>query len=251
MAQPESAQFWLAVSRLLILLFTLFIGWSTYKSHALIKELDSDNNLLLSLPENVARVFMVGLCLFLAWLSGLPAADFGFGVDHLGRAISLGLVVGLATLLVVNLLTAGAIKQFGRRIYSPWLICNILPKRRREWALIALAFIPAIAMEELLFRSLWIGGFQAIVPAPLLIAGTSIIFGLMHQPQGRLGIVLAGAINVVFSGVFLWNGQLVTTLVAHYTVNLMQLVVAHFQRDWLESYQQDLSANLIDKNLGG
>jgi membrane protease YdiL (CAAX protease family) len=91
-------------------------------------------------------------------------------------------------------------------------------------------------MEELLFRTLWIGGFGAVVPIPLLIIGTSILFGLMHLPQGQLGILVAGGINILFSILFIWSGQLLLPLTTHYTVNLLQLVIAYQQRNWLENY---------------
>jgi membrane protease YdiL (CAAX protease family) len=90
-------------------------------------------------------------------------------------------------------------------------------------------------MEELLFRSLLIGGFQTIVPLPGLILATSIIFGLMHLPQGKLGVFVSGAINMLFCLLFIWSGQLLLTLVAHYTVNLLQLMTAALlQPAWLE-----------------
>jgi membrane protease YdiL (CAAX protease family) len=140
------------------------------------------------------------------------------------------------TQLAVLVVTMQLVKRFGRQIYSPWLIRNILPRRNREWLLIAFAFLPPVAMEELLFRTLLIGVFRPIVPLWLLIIGTSIIFGLMHLPQGRLGLVLTAAINLFFCIVFVWTGELLVTFVAHYVVNMLQVIAANFQRDWLESF---------------
>jgi membrane protease YdiL (CAAX protease family) len=91
-------------------------------------------------------------------------------------------------------------------------------------------------MEELLFRSLWLGSFNQMMPWWLLTIGTSIIFGLMHQPQGQLGMILAGGINIFFCILFVWSGQLLLPLTAHYIANLFQLIVAYHQRDWLENY---------------
>jgi membrane protease YdiL (CAAX protease family) len=230
-----SPDFWLNISRLATLLFTAFIAWMTYRSHLLLKEFRPDFNLLLSLPETIARLIMVGFCLFLAWLSGLPAADLGLTVTNPCWSLSLGFGLGLLIQLIVSLITFQAIKYFGPGIYSSWLIRNILPRHRNEWLLVALAFLPPVAMEELLFRSLLIGLFQEIMPLPLLILATSIIFGLMHQPQGRLGMIGAGAINIIFCLLFLWTGELWVPLVAHYTVNLLQVVAASlYLPDWLK-----------------
>jgi len=227
---------WLNLARTGILLLTAFLGWVTYRSHLLLKEFQPNFNLLLSLPEVIVRLLLVGVCLVLAWLSGLSTADFGWlAIDPLQTFIA-GAGVGVATVLVINLVTDWSIHRFGRHIYSPLIIQNILPRRPLEWGLTALALLPPVLMEELLFRSLWIGCFSQVVSWPLLIIGTSVIFGLMHQPQGRLGMILAGSINIVFSLLFIWSGQLWLTLVAHYTTNYLQLVVAYRQRDWLENY---------------
>jgi len=232
----DATNYWLILTRLAILLFTSFIAWMTYRSHLLLKEIQPDFNLLLSLPESIARIVMVGICLFLAWTSGLTTIELGLTLTNPWWSLGLGLGVGILIQLGVNLATLQLIKHLGRDIYSPWLIRNILPRQPREWVLIALAFIPPVAMEELLFRTLLIGAFWAIIPLPLLIVGTSIVFGLMHQPQGKLGMIMAGTINILFCILFIWSGSLLVTFVAHYTVNLLQIIVGYHQRAWLESY---------------
>ena len=227
---------WITLTRLAILLLTVLLSWVTYRSHLILKEFAPDFNLLLSPPELIARVLLVGICLLLAWASGLPAAQLGLVVNRPFQTMGLGLGIGLATVLVINLVTNWSIKHFGRDIYSPLVIQNILPSGAVEWGLTALALLPAVVMEELLFRTLWIGGFSEVMPLALLILGTSVLFGLMHQPQGKLGVIVAGAINVLFSILFVWSGQLLLPLTTHYIVNLLQLVLAHRQRDWLWNY---------------
>jgi membrane protease YdiL (CAAX protease family) len=208
----------------------------TYRSHLLLKEFQPPFNLLLAPSEFVVRLLLVGLCLMLAWLSGLPASQLGLASSQPLQTIALGLTIGLVSQVAVNLLTHWAIHHFGRDIYSPMLIRNILPRRPGEWILVALAFWPAVVMEELLFRSLWLGAFQDVVPLPVLIGGTSLLFGLMHQPQGVLGMLIAGLLNILLSLLFIWSGTLLMPLLAHYTINLLQVVVAYRQKEWLENY---------------
>jgi uncharacterized protein len=227
---------WLNLARLLILLFTSLMAWMTYRSYLLLKEIEPQFNVLLSLPETIVRIVLVGFCLFLAWLSGLPASELGLMADRPWRSLALGISVGLITALSINAITLLAIRYFGRHIYSPWLIRNILPRSSVEWLFIALAFFFSVVMEELLFRTLLISVFKDLVPLPLLIILTSLAFGLMHQPQGRLGVAVSGFINVLFCILFVWTGELLVTFMAHYVVNLMQLVVGYYQRDWLENY---------------
>jgi len=225
---------WLTLARAGIISLSILLAWVTYRSHLLLKHYQPEFNLLLAPPEFVLRLGLVGLCLLLVWLSGLPASQFGLIVERPVQTIGRGAAIGAAVALLVNFLSHWSIKHFGRHIYSPLVIRNILPHGPIEWGLVSVAFLPAVAMEELLFRTLWLGGFSDIVPLSLLILGTSILFGLMHQPQGQLGMIMAGGINIFFSMLFVWSGQLLLPLTAHYVVNVVQLVMAHFQREQLE-----------------
>jgi membrane protease YdiL (CAAX protease family) len=227
---------WLTLTRWAIILLTLFLAWITYQSNLLLQRFRPDFNLLLSPPELAARVVLVGVCLLLAWLTGLPAEQLGLAITDPLWHIGVGLGAGVVILVAVNLLTFGAIRYFGRDIYSPWVIRNILPRRPLEWGLVPLALAPAVAMEELLFRTLWLGGFGDIIPLPVLVLGTSIVFGIMHLPQGFLGVIVAGGVNVLLALLFLWAGGILAPLVAHYVINLLQVLVAYYQRDWLENY---------------
>jgi membrane protease YdiL (CAAX protease family) len=227
---------WLNVTRLGVVILTALLGWITYRSHLLLKEYRPDVNLLLSIPEIIVRLLLVAVCLGLAWLSGLPSAELGLVFRNPLQTLAAGLGIGLVLVVVLNLVTNWCISRFGRHIYSPLVIQNVLPRRPVEWVLAVFALLPAVLMEELLFRSLWLGSFNQMMPWWLLTIGTSIIFGLMHQPQGQLGMILAGGINIFFCILFVWSGQLLLPLTAHYIANLFQLIVAYHQRDWLENY---------------
>lgn len=233
----DSPSLWLNSVRLATILFSLLLAWITYRSHLLLKQFEPPFNLLLSLPESLLRMGLVGLCLGLAWLSDLPAQQFGLLSPQPLQSIGLGLAVGLVVQVVVNGLTFWAIQRFGRKIYSPLVIRNILPRRPSEWVWVALAFIPAVAMEELLFRSLWLGLFQGLLPLALLIGVTSLLFGLMHQPQGLLGVITAAGLNILLCLLFVGTGELLPPLLAHYVINLLQVVAAWRQREWLENYE--------------
>lgn len=232
----DSAYFWLNAVRAAVILLTLFLAWMTYHSHLLLKEFQPSFNLLLSPAELVVRLLLVGLYLGLAWLSGLPANQLGLTSTHPLQSIGLGLAIGLVSQVAVNGLMHAAIRRFGRNIYSPLLIRNILPRRSIEWLWVALAFIPAVAMEELLFRTLWLGMFRGPMPLLVLVLGTSLLFGLMHQPQGMLGMLAAGALNILLSLLFVGSGELLLPLTTHYTINVLQVVAASRQREWLENY---------------
>jgi membrane protease YdiL (CAAX protease family) len=239
----DSAHFWLNSVRLAVILLTLLLAWVTYRSHLLLKEFQPSFNLLLAPAELIVRLLLIGLCLGLAWLSGLPAEQLGLTSAHPLQNIGLGLAIGLFSMAAVNGLMHWAIGRFGRNIYSPVVIRNILPRCPREWLWVALALAPAVAMEELLFRTLWLGVFEGIIPLLLLVVGTSLLFGLMHQPQGALGVVAAGGLNILLSLLFIWSGELLLPLTAHYVINLLQVGVASRQRRWLEDYEHETDSH--------
>jgi len=229
--------FWLTATRVAIILLTLMLAIVTYQSNRLLKQFQPEFNLLLSVPENLVRLGLAGVCLLLAWLSGLSRQQLGLVItDDPCRQIGIGLSAGLLIQVMVNIVMMIAINKLGRHVYSPLVVRNILPRRPVEWILVPLAFIPAVFMEELLFRSLWLGVFSPIMGLALLVVGTSFVFGLMHLPQGVLGATMAGVVNVLLSLMFVWTGSFLAPLVAHYTINISQISLAHFQRDWLDKY---------------
>ncbi|MDM8528170.1 CPBP family intramembrane metalloprotease [Anaerolineales bacterium HSG24] len=233
-----SPNLWLTIAQLMIVSLTIFLAWMTYRTNLLLKTYRPPFNVLLSVPETFSRLALVGICLFLAWLTGISVVQLGFISPSPRQSIVIGLSLGIITQFVINLVSIWAIKRYGKHIYSPWLVWNILPRRPIEWLLVALAFIPAVLMEELLFRSLLIGGFLDVAPIWLLITATSILFGFMHQPQGVLGMVGSGVMNVLFSIIFVWSGELLIPFVTHYTINMIQLIAANYQRDWLHDFSE-------------
>jgi membrane protease YdiL (CAAX protease family) len=104
----------------------------------------------------------------------------------------------------------------------------ILPASPREWVLVLLALWPAAALEELLFRSLPLGGLGWIVSPWWLVWPLALFFGFLHWPQGSWGVAGATLVAILLSWLFLATGSLWPPLIAHYTFNLSQLVVARW-----------------------
>jgi membrane protease YdiL (CAAX protease family) len=216
------------------LTLTAFITWATYRSAQMLHQVEVDFNLLLLPAENLLRVGLIVICLILGQVSGLPREQFGW-ISYAPLAdAAIGLGVGVAVQVILNALTNWAIRRFGPEIYSPLVILSILPRSRDEWAPVLLALFPAVLVEELLFRSLLLGGLGLLLPVPVLLVGTGLLFGWMHSPQGRLGMVMTAAISLLLAGLFLWRGSLLLPLVAHYVVNLLQLLAARRHRDELQ-----------------
>jgi hypothetical protein len=183
------------------LTLTGFIAWATHRSAKMLQQVEVDFNLLLLPIENLLRLGLVVACLALGWISGLPREQFGWVSYAPFADIAIGLAVGVVVQIPLNKLTNWAIGRFGSQIYSPVVIRSVLPRTRGEWA--------------------------PVLPALFLL------FGWMHGPQGPLGVVMTATISVLLAGLFLWRGSLLPPMVAHYVVNLLQLLVAYRHRDRL------------------
>ncbi len=218
------------------LALTVALAWATYQSGRLLRAIPVRENLLLAPVENVVKAILVLVCIALGVLSGAPPGQLGWTLDNGWRDLGLGIIIGLVTQLIANHITLLAIRIWGKHIYSPVVMRNIMPRTRTEWLLVPAALALAVLLEELLFRSLLLGALSLTVPIPVLVIGFSAIFGLMHSPQGILGVIITGVISVWLSLLFLWSGGLILPLTTHYVINLLQLVNGVDKRAWLDSY---------------
>lgn len=213
-----------------------FLSWATYQSGKILRDNPPEINLLLSPGENVARAVVIVLCIGVGFGSGTDPVRLGWVTfDPLGALVG-GAVLGLAVQLPVNWLTRLAVDRLGKDVYSPVVVRLVMPRGRREAALTMIAFLPAVLMEELLFRSLLVGGFSSFANPWVLAILWSMVFGAMHLPQGSWGVMATSVIGFVLGGAFIIGGGLLAPVVAHYVINLLQVWDASRHRRWLEEY---------------
>jgi membrane protease YdiL (CAAX protease family) len=218
------------------LALTVALAWATYQSGRLLRAVPVRENLLLAPVENVVKLVLIVLCLLLGALSGVSGAALGWSVENGWRDIGLGIALGMVTQMIANGVSTLAIRAWGKEIYSPVVMRNIMPRTRAEWLLVPAAMAVAVLLEELLFRSLLVGGLGTQVPLPIVVVGFAAIFGLMHSPQGTLGVFMTGLMGLWLSVLFVWSGSIILPLTAHYVINLLQLFKAQDRRAWLDSY---------------
>lgn len=216
--------FW--IFTLLALALVAFIGYGTYATARLLRTWRPDRNLLLLPAENLLRLVLIGVCIILGYLSGLPPTELGWRFPQVGQQLLWGVVWGVMLALFFYGSTQWLVRSTGQRFYSSVVIQAITPKDARELLLVLLAMAPVVLLEELLFRSLLIGGFAHLVSLPLLVIGWSVIFGLLHSPQGPWGMVGAGMGGLLLSLLFVMEGSLLLPLVAHYVTNALQVIQA-------------------------
>jgi membrane protease YdiL (CAAX protease family) len=218
------ARYWLFVA--LTLALTGFTGYGAYRTAQFLRSWRPDRNLLLLPAENLVRIVLIGICLALGRLSGLDAGALGWRLQPLLPQLGGGLLIGVGLALVFYTSTRWVAAHAGPRIYSPAVLEIIVPRSRREfWAVVAV-MVPMVVLEELLFRSLLLGGLLPVLPAAGLLAATGVIFGLMHSPQGLWGMAGAGLAGVLLGLLFLWAGSLLLPMTAHYVANVVQVELA-------------------------
>jgi len=218
------------------LLLLAFLSWSTYQSGKILQQNPPDINLLLSPAETAARFVVIGLCVGLGLAGGMDLARLGWVLPDTGGTVVKGALLGMAIQLPLGVLTRRAVSYLGKDIYSPVVVRMILPRNRMEATLTVLAFLPAMLMEEMLFRSLLVGGFSLYFNPWILGILWSMVFGAMHLPQGSLAMVITSFIGFVLAGAFIVSGTLLMPLVTHYVINLLQLWDADRHREWLTQY---------------
>lgn len=216
--------FWLFA--LLTLALVAFIGYGTYATARLLRTWRPDRNLLLLPAENLLRLVLIGVCLILGLLSGLPPGQLGWSFAQSGQQLLWGAVWGTLLAIFFYGSTQWLVRTTGQRFYSSVVIQAIAPKDVSELVLVLVAMAPVVLLEELLFRSLLIGGFAHLLALPILVIGWSVIFGLLHSPQGAWGMVGAGMGGLVLSLLFVTQGSLLLPLVAHYVTNMVQVIQA-------------------------
>jgi len=211
---------------LLILVITSALGYGTYSTARLLRTWKPDRNLLLFPAENGVKCGLILLCIALGFLSGLPLEEFGWRFPNMARQSLIGVAWGIGLAAFFYFATQWLSVQQNERLYSTVIIDAVIPHSIGEAILVALAMVLVVIVEELLFRSLLIGGLLPLLSAPTLLVSTSVLFGLLHSPQGWWGIFGATVVGMLFGALFLYYKSLGVPLVAHYVANMTQIFLA-------------------------
>jgi len=210
------------------LLVTLLLGVLTFlTTKALRAGYRPIGNPLLSPADLLVRCVLIALLAGVAAMAGVPTPVLGWTVVGWFEQGIAGVLIGLV--LASALALAGARLQGGveNAGFQPNEVVRlILPRSRREAVLVLLALAPAALLEELLFRSLWIGAGSLFLPLWLIVALSSLVFGLMHTAQGRVGVAATTLAGLLFGALFAWAGSLLLPFVAHYVANAAQVLYA-------------------------
>lgn len=212
---------------LLTLILVALVGYGTYRAAQILPHWPVDQNPLLHPAETALRLLLIALCIGLGFLSGQSRVMLGWQVPQPLAQIGWGLLWGLLLAAFYIITTRWIMTRSGGRYYTTALVRVVVPRSRQQFQAIAWVMISVVLLEELLFRSLLIGGFAAILPTWLLLAVSGVIFGLMHSPQGWWGMTATALGGVLLGLMFLAAQSLLMPAVAHYVVNMVQISYAY------------------------
>ena len=178
-----------------------------------------------ALTQGLFGVLLLGGAFFFE----IPLAALGVTGDTLSTglpAVGIGLAAGVG-FWVGNEFAAAVADGFGVGVDES-LRELLAPDSAGGWVVLLGVVLPVIAVvEELLFRAAAIGvpvvGLGA--PAPAMVVVSSVAFGLGHGAQGRVGIVVTGALGAALGALFVLTNNLLAVVVAHYLVNALELCV--------------------------
>jgi membrane protease YdiL (CAAX protease family) len=176
-----------------------------------------------ALSQGVFAVVLVAA----AVLGDVPAAALGVGDGQLsGWFVLVGVALGVALYGANEVGSALAdAAGLGR---SEELREFLAPNSRPGWIVLLGGVLPIVAgFEELLFRGVLVGAFATgfgVSPWVLVLA-SSVLFGLGHGAQGRLGVLVTGSLGFVLGAAFVLTDSLLVVVVAHYLVNALEFVV--------------------------
>jgi len=184
-----------------------------------------------SVTQGAVTAILVGAAWFFAipaWAFGVTATPASTGLPAIALGTGFGVVLWLGNELSTKLADAvGA-------AYDERMRELLAPDSTAGWVILLGVVLPIIAAaEELLFRAALIGVPAAGVGVSpwLLAVVSSLAFALGHGAQGRVGIVVTGALGFVLAAGYIVSGSLLVVIVAHYVVNALEFVV-HELFDW-------------------
>ena len=209
----------------LTLLITAVVCYGAYTTARLLRHWQPQENLLLLPAENALRAAVLVVCLLLGRGSGLPVETLGWQFHDAGSQLLTGVLTGLGLAVLFFGMGRLVTRYAHTGFYHP-ILALVIPRSRKEARLLPFALMLSVLFEEVLFRSLLIGGLSPLLPTGWLIIGFSVIFGLLHSPQGVWGIVGAGAAGLLFGLLFVWQQSLLTPFVAHFVANGVQIWLA-------------------------
>jgi membrane protease YdiL (CAAX protease family) len=169
---------------------------------------------------------LVSLILYFLWQNGEPIRILGWTFKNIWRDIGIGIGLFIPFYFGTGLLE-NSLHAAGFSVPSTPLPSYLRPMDIPQIALaVFLVSIVAVA-EETIFRGYLILRFKTLsTSSAVAVVIAAFIFSLGHGYEGSAGVVTVGVIGLVFGIIYLWRRSLVTTIVMHFMLDFIGIVVA-------------------------
>jgi membrane protease YdiL (CAAX protease family) len=167
------------------------------------------------------------------WLIGLSSLLIGTRDGRGLEGVGVVLLGPAETVLWAGLLTAMGMgvlfifREISARLGAgeTRLLRALLPATAAERGTFVLLSLTAGVCEEVAYRGYAMSALIPSMGGVAAAAATSVVFGVLHGYQGRLGMVRAGLMGGVLAWGFLATGSIVPSIIAHTLIDILAGVV--------------------------
>jgi membrane protease YdiL (CAAX protease family) len=168
---------------------------------------------------------LLSLIFYFLWRNGEPIRLLGWASKKIWKDIAIGIGLFIPFFLGTTLLEKGLQSIGFSAPATPlpsYLTAGDLPQ-----ILLALFLVAVVAVaEETIFRGYLILRFKTLSASSVAaVVLAAIIFSLGHGYEGSAGVVTVGVIGLFFGCIYLWRQSLVPTLIMHFLLDLIGIVV--------------------------
>ena len=167
----------------------------------------------------------------------------GIVVLPVGPMVGWSLVLTAAGMAVI-LLFRSISSRVG--VAETLVLRSLLPRTSRERRVFALLSFAAGTGEELAYRGYAIPMLAPVLGVPGAATVSTLVFGVMHGYQGRLGILRTTLMGGILAWGFLASGSLIPAMIAHTAIDLLAGIVIG---DWLLSPKPDFGVDPAESTV--
>jgi len=181
---------------------------------------------LVALATIFRDVSLVALLIYFLWRNGEPLERLGWVSRHFWREIGLGIIL-FPFLFYASEWVERGLLSLG--LNAPSTPTPSLEPVGGAWQFaLAVLLVAVVAIsEETIFRGYLILRFGAVTGSMIAAVFLSaLVFSVGHGYEGTAGVGTVGFMGIILALVYLWRGSLVASMVIHFLVDFVAIVLA-------------------------
>jgi membrane protease YdiL (CAAX protease family) len=170
---------------------------------------------------------MGGLALWFWHVADRDIADFGLSgwVGPAPLTAAVAALLWVLLLAAVARLLAGRYREPSTRFYASY--AHLMPHSRNEFPYAYSAGILGGTGEEIAYRGFLIWYASAFIGMTGAVFATSLIFGLAHGYQSKVGMLFATIAGLILAGAYILSGSLLLAVWMHASYNVASFTLGY------------------------